>query len=94
MEVYSIGDKVTIRVSPSLWLPFMSNLNGHVLTVNNTIDFGTEIMYSLRWEQEDNLGRKCGFFSITTVLWNYEELIPCFNTPVIKTIKNAGLPDV
>lgn len=93
MAVYNIGDKVTIRLSPRSY-PSISKLNGHILTVNKTVDFGTEVMYSLRWEQEDNLGRKCGFFSITTVLWNYEELIPCFNTPVIKTIKNAGLPDV
>ena len=93
MAVYSIGDKVTVQFSPRSYSS-ISKLNGHVLTVNNTVDFGTEVMYSLRWEQEDNLGRECDFLGITAVLWSDEDLIPCFNTPVIKTIKGAGLPDV
>ena len=92
MAVYNIGDKVTIRLSPRSY-PSISKLNGHILTVNNTVDFGTEVMYSLRWEQEDNPGRECGF-GINSVLWADEELIPCFNTPVIKSVKNVGLPDV
>ena len=92
MTVYNIGDKVTIRLSPRSY-PSISKLNGHILTVNNTVDFGTEVMYSLRWEQKDNPARECTF-AIGSVLWTDEELIPCFNTPVIKTIKSIGLPDV
>lgn len=92
MALYKIGDKVTIRMNPSYY-PSISKLNEHVLTVNSTIDFGTEVLYSLRWEQKDNPGRSYGF-NINTVLWADEELIPCFNTPVIKSVKNVGLPDV
>ena len=93
MTVYNIGDKVTVRFSPRSYSA-ISKLNGHVLTVDSIVDFETEVLYSLRWEQKDNPGRDCGFLGITAVLWAYEELIPCFNTPVIKTIKSIGLPDV
>ena len=92
MAVYNIGDKVTVRLSPRSY-PSISKINGHILTVNNTVDFGTEVMYSLRWKQEDNPGRSCDF-PIGSVAWSDEELIPCFNTPVIKTTKSIGLPDV
>ena len=92
MAVYNIGDKVTIRISPSLY-PSISKLNGYVLTVSDRIKFGGGTMYSLRWEQEDNPGRSCDF-PVGSVVWGDEELIPCFNTPVIKSVKSIGLPDI
>ena len=93
MALYKIGDKVTIQMNPNYY-PSISKRNDHILTVKSTIDFGTEVLYSLRWEQEDNPGRECGFLGITAVLWNDDELIPCFNTPAIKSIKRIGLPDI
>ena len=92
MTVYNIGDKVTIRISPSLY-PSISRLNGHILVVSDKINFGGGIMYSLRWEQEDNLGRSCDF-PIGSVAWSDEELIPCFNTPIAKIFYRKGLPDI
>lgn len=92
MAVYNIGDKVTVRISPSLY-PSISKINGHILVVSDKINFGGDTMYSLRWEQEDNPGRSCDF-PIGAVAWSDEELIPCFNTPIIKTIKSIGLPDI
>lgn len=92
MAVYNIGDKVTVKMNPSLY-PSMSNLNGHIFVVSKTMNFGGNTMYSLRWEKEDNPGRTFDF-PVGAVAWSYEELIPCFNTPAIKTIKSIGLPDV
>ena len=93
MAQYKIGDKVTIQMNPNYY-PSISKLNDHILTVKSTIDFGTEVLYSLRWEQKDNPGRSYDFFIINTVLWTEEELIPCFNTSIVNTIKSTGLPDI
>ena len=93
MALYKIGDKVTIQMNPNYY-PSISKLNDHILTVKSTIDFGTEVLYSLKWEQKDNPGRSYDFFIINTVLWTEEELIPCFNTSIVKTIKSTGLPDI
>ena len=93
MALYKIGDKVTIQMNPNYY-PSISKLNDHILTVKSTIDFGTEVLYSLRWEQKDNPGRSYDFFIINTVLWTEEELISCFNTSIVNTIKSTGLPDI
>ena len=93
MALYKIGDKVTIQMNPNYY-PSISKLNDHILTVKSTIDFGTEVLYSLRWEQKDNPGRSYDFFIINTVLWTEEELITCFNTSIVNTIKSTGLPDI
>ena len=49
MALYKIGDKVTIQMNPNYY-PSISKLNDHILTVKSTIDFGTEVLYSLKWE--------------------------------------------
>lgn len=89
--VYVKGQKVIVYI-PQTYNP-RGSLNGHTCIVREVVPMFNSCYYILEWTQEDNPGQECGF-GINSVLWADEELIPCFNTPVIKTIKSIGLPNI